>query len=62
MCFPVNWHLTADGHEGERGQTLVEYGLVVSIVSIALIGTLIILKGSVVNLYQQIIDVIEALV
>jgi len=60
MHFPFNWHPTEDGREGERGQTLVEYGLILSLVSIALIGTLIALKGSVEGVYEGIITAVEA--
>ena len=46
--------------DGEEGQTLVEYSMVISIVSVALIGMLMLLKVSVEGFYQQIIDAIAA--
>ncbi len=51
MHFLSNWLSTEYGWKGERGQTLVEYGLILVFVSVALIGTLIILEGSVSGYY-----------
>ena len=62
MIFPIpDWHSTNGYLDGEGGQTLIEYAMVVSIVSVALIGTLILLKGGVEAFYQEIIDAFAAL-
>ncbi len=62
MHFLSNWLSTEYGWKGERGQTLVEYGLILVFVSVALIGTLIILEGSVSGYYQEISEAVEAVV
>ncbi len=56
-----DWYLTNGSWDGEEGQTLVEYVMVLSIVSVALVGTLILLKVGVGAFYQEIIDAIAAL-
>jgi Flp pilus assembly pilin Flp len=39
--------------QNEKGQTTTEYGLILMIVSIAVIGVLVVAAGSLANLYQD---------
>ena len=48
-----NW-LAACVHEREEGQTLVEYALIISLVSVALIAALAVLATNIGNLFANI--------
>jgi pilus assembly protein Flp/PilA len=45
--------------EKEEGQTLVEYALIIALMSIALVGVLELLAGGVDEVFQTIIDELE---
>ena len=46
----------------EKGQTTTEYGLILMIVSVAIIGVMVITAGSLHDLYQGAGDVVHAAV
>ena len=46
----------------DKGQTLVEYALIISFVAIALVGVLISYEGGVSSYYDVIIGMVDALV
>jgi Flp pilus assembly pilin Flp len=47
---------------GERGQTLVEYGLIVAMIAIATIASLTAFQSSTTNLYETVMQASEAMV
>jgi Flp pilus assembly pilin Flp len=49
-------------HKSERGQTNVEYGLILVIVSIAVVAVLALAAGSVIDLYENASTLVSALV
>jgi Flp pilus assembly pilin Flp len=40
-------HLAAQLRESERGQTMAEYAVVLSVITIAVVGTMVVLAGAI---------------
>jgi Flp pilus assembly pilin Flp len=47
--------------KAENGQTLVEYGMVLSIVSIASVASLLALQGSILGFFDGVIDTLTSI-
>ena len=60
MKFQVKELLSRIGvHQEEKGQTLIEYALIILLVSIVVMVVLAALGVQVTNVFQQIIDVVN---
>jgi Flp pilus assembly pilin Flp len=47
-------------HDGERGQTLVEYALIIALVSVFLVTALIALAGGIEDAFNAVISALNA--
>lgn len=50
------WLVARFDGEGERGATMVEYGLLVGIISIAAVGVLVVLGPAISGIFQDAVD------
>ena len=44
----------------ERGQGLVEYALIIALISVALVAALVVLKGGIDDAFKQVSDALKA--
>ena len=56
MTFQIKWLLKNKEVNQSKGQTLIEYGLIVILIAIAVLFVLGLVGGQVQTLYQAIID------
>ena len=53
------WLATRVDSDRERGATLVEYGLLVGIISVAAVAVLVVLGPAISDMFQQALDAID---
>jgi pilus assembly protein Flp/PilA len=49
-------------HDGERGQTLVEYALIIALVSVMLVAALVALQGGIAQAFNAIVSALTGAV
>ena len=52
----------ATGHRGQQGQGLVEYGLIVALVSMALVVALTAMNGALSTVFGDVVTAIDAVI
>jgi pilus assembly protein Flp/PilA len=53
--FVQSW-VSARTNDTERGATMVEYGLLISLIALAVIGVVTVLGGEISGLFQRVVD------